>query len=237
MLSVLLIGLLIGMRHAVEADHVAAMASIVCDKPSFRQALTLGGVWGLGHSLALCLFGSVVLSMNTIIPETLAQTLELAVGILMLALGGDVLRRLRQNKIHLHRHRHNDGKVHFHAHSHAGESPDDHTGLKHEHCHSSGFPVRALLIGLMHGMAGSAVVIMIALGSVTSSLGGILYLLAFGTGSIIGMALLSVAISIPLHFSAGRLKHFNKVLQICVGISTICLGLLLLYQQSALLIA
>lgn len=230
--SLLLFGLLIGMRHAMEADHLAAVASLVSRRQSLVETLRQGGAWGLGHTLTLFLFGSVVIFMDTVMPERLAAGLELAVGFMLVLLGGDVLRRVVRERVHFHVHKHGRER-HFHAHSHAGEARAEHDPEHHHHPHPLGFPLRALLVGLMHGMAGSAAVILLALQTMTSSLQGVLYILVFGIGSMLGMALLSVVISLPMRFSAKRLTWAHNGLQLLVGIVTVVLGLLVIREQGS----
>jgi len=232
--SLLLIGLFIGMRHALDADHLAAVASLVSRKQSLASTIRQGSAWGLGHTLTLLLFGSVVIFMDSVMPEHLARGLELAVGVMLVLLGADVLRRLVRDRIHFHVHRHGSDS-HFHAHSHAGEKVSEHNPSHHHHEHPQGFPLRALMVGLMHGMAGSAAVILLALETVTSPLQGILYILVFGIGSMLGMALLSVVISIPMLFSAGRLTWAHNGLQLLVGLMTVGLGVLVLVENSVIL--
>lgn len=228
MFTVLLFGFLIGMQHAMEADHVAAVASLAGRGRSLRQAATQGAVWGFGHSLALFLFGGMVLLMGAAVPQHLAQWLELAVGCMLVLLGADVLRRLARDRIHFHRHRHG-ASVHVHAHSHRGGG--DHGSDPHRHEHPvAGFPLRALLVGLMHGMAGSAALIVLALGTVESLLQGLIYILLFGTGSILGMAILAMVISLPLKYSARSLTWAHNGLQLLVGLVTFGLGAALVYQ-------
>ena len=129
MITLLLLGFLIGMRHALEADHVAAVASLATRSRSIGETVRHGAVWGIGHTLTLFLFGSLVIWMDGVMPEQLARWLELAVGIMLIILGIDVLRRIIQEKIHFHAHRHDNGETHFHAHSHAGEK---HHGENHQ---------------------------------------------------------------------------------------------------------
>ncbi len=233
--SLLLIGLLIGLRHALEADHMAAVASLVSRKQSLAHTIKQGSAWGLGHAISLFLFGSVVIFMDTVLPEYLAKGLEMAVGLMLVLLGADVLRRVIRGKVHFHNHRHVNGNYHFHAHSHAGDSLTRHNAAQHDHQHPQGFPLRALFVGLMHGMAGSAAVILLTLETVTSPLQGMLYILTFGIGSMLGMALLSVVISIPMRLSAQRLTRAHNAFQVLVGVLTIGLGVLVLYENSAIL--
>jgi hypothetical protein len=221
------------MRHALEADHVAAVASLVSRRQSLGHTLRQGTAWGLGHTITLLLFGSIVIFMDTVMPATLARGLEAAVGVMLLLLGADVLRRLVRDKVHFHSHRHEPGQIHFHAHSHAGESLSEHSQSSHDHEHvqHGGFPIRALLVGLMHGMAGSAAVILLALETVESSMQGVIYILVFGLGSMLGMALLSVVISIPMHLSASRLTWAHNGLQLFIGLATMGMGGFVLYEN------
>ena len=161
MLSILLLGFVIGMRHALEADHLAAMATLATRSSSWRHACTQGVVWGLGHSLTLFVFGALVLVLNAVVPESLAQGLELAVGVMLAILGLDVLRRLLRQRVHFHAHCHCSGIRHFHAHTHVRY--EIHDVDRYEHIHRHVFPYRALYIGLMHGMAGSAAMILLTL--------------------------------------------------------------------------
>ena len=228
MLSLLAVGFLLGMRHAVEADHVAAVASLATRPRSIKDIVRLGAVWGIGHTLTLLLFGSIVMLVDTAVPATLAMILETAVGLMLIALGADVLRTLLRDRLHFHVHKHGDGRVHFHAHSHAGEKTHD--SNHHEHEHARGFPLRALLVGLMHGMAGSAALIVLTLQSVSSWATGLLYIILFGMGSIAGMAVLSTALAIPLRWTSGRFTWMHKGLHAAVGITTMALGIFVVYQ-------
>jgi high-affinity nickel permease len=228
MLSLLFIGFLIGMRHALEADHVAAVATLATTTDSLKSAVKQGAVWGLGHTIALFLFGSIVILTDIVMPETMALGLEFIVGIMLLVLGIDVIRKMIRDKVHFHTHQHGKNKQHFHAHKHKNETLHD--PKQHQHKHSSKFPRKALFIGLMHGMAGSAALILLTLQTVTSPLTGLMYILLFGIGSIIGMAALSVVIAIPLRHSAKGLTWLHNGLQGVIGLATIVLGSSLIYS-------
>lgn len=223
-----MLGLLLGMRHALEADHLAAVATLASRSQGTRHAVMQGIAWGLGHTVTLFLACSVVLFLDTVVPERLAQGLEAAVGAMLILLGADLWRRMRRERIHFHAHRHADGTVHLHAHSHAGERAPH--GAHHAHVHPRGFPARALCVGLMHGLAGSAALILLALGTVASPLAGLAYVGLFGLGSIGGMALLSLAISLPLR-GARRITWMYNGLQLTVSLATIAIGSSLLYQN------
>lgn len=228
MLSVLTLGLLIGMRHALEADHVAAVASLATRSGSMRETARLGIAWGMGHTVTLFVIGTSVLLMDGIIPEALSNGLELVVGIMLLFLGLDVLRRLIRDGIHFHIHQHN-GERHVHAHGHA--APVIHDMDAHRHGHRQSIPWRALFVGLVHGMAGSAALILLTLSTIHSLVQGILYIALFGLGSILGMALLSVVIALPLRFAAHRASWFYQGLSASIGVCTVILGAMVIWQR------
>lgn len=227
-LTLLLLGFVIGMRHAVETDHVAAVASLATRSASVRDTIRQGAAWGLGHTLTLFLFGSLVLVLGMAMPEPMAHMLELAVGVMLVILGVDVLRRLARERIHFHLHHHEEGEAHFHAHSHAGETLHD--PRQHAHEHPAGFPFRALFVGLMHGMAGSAALILLTVQTIQSPLLGLVYIALFGVGSMLGMVLLSFAIAIPLRRSACGMTWLHNGLQAVVGVATIFIGGMLVYE-------
>ena len=221
-ISVLLVGFMIGLRHALEADHVAAVASIVTQKQGKSAAWRHGAVWGLGHTITLFIFGTVALLADTLIPHHVAALLECAVGLMLLYLGLDVLWRMSRNGVHFHVHQHH-GKRHLHAHQHhLDESSDDETA--HQHTHSKPFPIRTLMVGIMHGMAGSAALVVLTLNAAQNFWLGMGYILLFGIGSIAGMALISAAISLPFSLSNKRIERFVGYLQLGIGVGTSGLG-------------
>ncbi len=231
MLSILGLGFLMGMRHACEADHAAAVASLATRSGSIAQTIKQGMVWGLGHTLTLLIFSSLVLMLGTIIPERFAQGLELMVGMMLVGLGIDVFRRMRKNRMHFHIHQHPERPPHFHAHGHTEPAHPDNTS----HDHSHGFPYRALLVGLMHGMAGSAALILLTLNTTLSASQAIIYILLFGVGSTIGMGLLSLIMAIPFWYSARSLTWLHNGLQASVGVITTILGILVTLASGSLL--
>ncbi len=222
MTSLLFLGFLIGMRHALEADHLAAVASITSQVNSLKASMKHGAVWGLGHTTTLFLFGSAVIWLDTNISQQFAENLEIAVGFMLIILGLDVLRRLIKQRIHYHPHQHHNKNSHFHAHSHKGEGA--HHTSQHQHSHSP-FPYRTLCIGFMHGMAGSAALILLTLGTIDSVATGMIYMLLFGLGSIVGMALISVVIAVPLKASSNGLTWIHNGLQASIGVLTVGLGI------------
>ncbi len=228
MSTILFLGFLIGMRHALETDHVAAVAVLATRARSIKQAVPLGIMWGVGHTLTLFALGGTVLLMDTVVPDSLARTLEGLVGVMLVILGGDVIRRLVRDRIHFHGHRHNTGTSHFHAHSHAGEKAHDLSHHRHEH--PSSMPLRALFVGIMHGMAGSAAVVLLSLQTVDSLGSGILYIVLFGLGSILGMAVLSAAMAVPLRHAARSMTWAYSGLTAVLGCFSMSLGAFTIYQ-------
>src|SRR5580692_9033360 len=141
---------------------------------------------------------------------------------MLVGLGSHVLWRLWRGRVHFHRHGHGDGTVHFHAHSHAGEAAPH---ARAAHAHEHGFRWRTLLVGLMHGMAGSAALLVLTVSQASSPAVGLGYVALFGIGSMIGMGALSTLIAVPLAFSARWLTWANSGLQGAVGIITIAIGI------------
>lgn len=229
MFGVLGLGFLLGMQHALEADHIAAVSSIAARRSDVRDIVKHGLTWGLGHTLTLFVFAGVAILLGHAIPERFAQPLETAVGVMLVGLGAHVLWRLWRDRMHFHRHRHSDGTLHIHAHSHAGESV---THQKSSHTHEHGFRWRSLLVGLMHGMAGSAALLVLAVSQVANPVIGVFYILLFGIGSMLGMGALSVIIAVPLAVSARWLTWANRSLQVCVGLVTIGIGAMTIYSTA-----
>jgi high-affinity nickel permease len=233
MLGLLSLGFLIGMRHALEADHIAAVSSLATRTRSLSDCLKQGVFWGVGHTLTLFLFGSMVLLLDGVLPERLVSALELAVGLMLIGLGADVLRRLVRERVHFHVHVHEEGVRHFHGHSHRGEAGHG----EHRHAHFRDLPWRALAIGLMHGMAGSAALIVLTMQAAPTAAAGLLYILFFGMGSIAGMAVLSIAIAVPLRVSLTGLTRFHSALHAAVGVITIAIGIATTVEGSRALLA
>jgi len=231
MTGVLLLGLLLGMQHALEADHVAAVASLAAQSRNRRDLLRHGVVWGLGHMLTLSAFAGVVVLAGGHVGGHLAAWLEFVVGITLVLLGGHVLYRLARERMHFHVHSHADGRVHLHAHSHLGEDLP-HGRSPHEHLHHAPFPFRSLLVGMVHGLAGSAALAVLAATTLGSASEGIAYVLLFGFGSLLGMAGLSAAITVPLRFSAGLLTRADRVVRGAVGAITVVLGCAIAVEQA-----
>jgi len=221
MFGILGLGFLLGMQHALEADHVAAVSSIAARRTDVGDIVRHGLTWGLGHTLTLFAFAGAAILLGHALPEYLARPIETAVGVMLVGLGAQVLWRLWRDRVHFHRHGHGDGTVHIHAHSHAGETAS-HGRAPHAHAH--GFRWRSLLVGLMHGMAGSAALLVLAASQAPSAAAGLGYVALFGVGSMVGMGALSAVIAVPLAVSARWLTWANSGLQGAVGIITMAIG-------------
>jgi high-affinity nickel permease len=226
MFGILGLGFLLGMQHALEADHIAAVSSIAARRTEVGDIVKHGLTWGLGHTLTLFAFAGAAIILGHAIPEHVARPIETAVGFMLVGLGAHVLWRLWRDRVHFHTHSHGDGTVHIHAHSHAqnpAEAAIPHARNLHEHAH--GFRWRTLLVGLMHGMAGSAALLVLTVSQASSPTVGLAYVVLFGIGSMIGMAALSTMIAVPLAISARWLTWANSGLQATVGAITIAIGI------------
>ncbi|MGY3588500.1 cytochrome c biogenesis protein CcdA [Bradyrhizobium sp. USDA 4341] len=234
MFGILSLGFLLGMQHALEPDHIAAVSSIAARRTHVGDIVKHGLTWGLGHTLTLFVFAGAAILLGHAIPETVAQPIETAVGVMLVGLGAHVWWRLWRDRVHFHTHSHGDGMTHFHAHSHAGEtvarastvalaSTSPHVRAAHSHAH--GFRWRTLLVGLMHGMAGSAALLVLTVSQAPNPVIGLGYVALFGVGSMIGMGVLSSVIAVPLAASARWLTWANRGLQMAVGAVTIAIGI------------
>ncbi|MGY3444739.1 MULTISPECIES: HoxN/HupN/NixA family nickel/cobalt transporter [unclassified Bradyrhizobium] len=222
MFGILSLGFLLGMQHALEPDHIAAVSSIAARRTHVGDIVKHGLTWGLGHTLTLFIFAGAAILLGRAIPETVAAPIETAVGIMLVGLGAHVWWRLWSDRVHFHTHSHGDGATHFHAHSHAGETLP-HVRAAHSHAH--GFRWRTLLVGLMHGMAGSAALLVLTVSQAPNPAVGLGYVALFGIGSMIGMGVLSSVIAVPLAASARWLTWANRGLQVAVGAVTIAIGI------------
>jgi ABC-type nickel/cobalt efflux system permease component RcnA len=225
LLAVLTIGLVFGLKHATEVDHVVAISTIVSrHKNVFRSAL-VGALWGAGHTASLLIVGVIVLSLRIAIPERVSGWLEFGVALMIIALGVSALwRAARTNsEVHVHQHSH-DGLSHTHVHFHEHENKHI-PSLKTAHSHAvSRIGWKPVLVGMMHGLAGSGALTLLVLTQISSTLIGFLYMATFGLGSIVGMLLMSGLIGLPFAFSSGKLTHVHQGLQTLAAVLSICFG-------------
>ena len=221
--TLLLFGGLVGMQHALEADHLAAMVAMNAGHTSRRALVLRGSLWGLGHTITLLTICGILLLWGGAIPPRTQSILELIVGIMIICLGANVLLRLWRQRPHFHFHQHERGIQHLHAHTHIQESVN-HGKSDHKHNHKDLGLARAVLVGMVHGTAGSAglLVLTATAGSVINSIG---YVLVFGLGSILGMAALSFVVSYPLGILEKCADWINNAAMATVGCAAIMIGI------------
>jgi ABC-type nickel/cobalt efflux system permease component RcnA len=220
------LGFLIGLRHAVEADHVAAVTTMLLERRSLISSAIVGGLWGLGHTIALLGVGILVLLMDFRISEDTERWLEFGVGVMLTLLGLNVLRKLASGeKLHVHKHEHGDG-AHVHPHFHS--SPPVSHELEHSILRSN---PKAVAIGMVHGLAGSAALMLALIPTIDSKTVGLLYILVFGAGSIGGMMLMSLVVGLPFHLTAGRGRGLYRLLQGAAGLVSVALGAFIIYEK------
>jgi len=224
--GILLLGLVTGLRHSIEADHVAAVLSVVASShKNIKRATMLGAIWGLGHTTSLFIAGLLVLLLAVNISDTLSSRMEFGVGIMLLFLGittftgwsvGKFFKGLRHRKSsHKHIHHHYGNVVHSHEHVH-----DD---AEHGHGHKS------LIVGMVHGMAGSGALLLIVLSTIHSIPLGLAYIAIFGAGSIGGMAGISTLIGIPFVKLVNSAK-VSLLLRYAAAITTLAIGAGMMYD-------
>lgn len=222
-LATLLLGLVLGMQHALDADHLVAVSTIVSRHRNPFRAGLVGMFWGIGHTATLLMAGLAVIIFRLTIPDRLALSMEFLVGIVLVTLGAQILWQYRVRRVHAHRHRHEEEQEpHLHFHSHA-DSPEH----GHEHLTSRR---KSLLVGMIHGMAGSAALMLIVLGTINSAWEGVAYILLFGAGSIAGMMAVSMLIGLPFALSAGRFTALNSGIRLAAGALSIALGFMVMYE-------
>lgn len=225
-LGLLALGFTVGVAHALDADHVAAVAAMMGRGDDRRRAMARGAAWGLGHTLSLFAICSVVLLLGLTISPTVEASLELVVGLMIVALGLRVLWKLRRDRVHIHVHEH-DGVRHVHAHSHAGEARS-HEASRHEHRHRPGQGARALLptlgVGLVHGAAGSAGLLVLIVAAAPSVPQAMLAFAVFGIGSLIGMTALTAVASVPLGYVHRGGAWMRTTLGLAIGTLALVVG-------------
>ncbi|MBI3028297.1 MAG: high-affinity nickel-transport family protein [Candidatus Rokubacteria bacterium] len=242
-LSVVLLGLLLGVQHATDPDHVAAVATIVSRRPRFSSGALIGAFWGIGHTLTIVGVGGAIILLNLTISHTVGLSLELAVAVMLVLLGSLRLVWTFKGRDHVRpehlqaAHDHAAGPA-FHSHPHA------HDGVTHSHPHlhpsrrmldalqSVGAPqvLRSVGIGIVHGLAGSAAVALLVLSTIKNPYWATAYLLVFGAGTILGMMAITAAMTVPFTLTARRFAWLNRSLAFGTGAVSLCLGVFLIYQ-------
>lgn len=257
LLAISALGFFLGMRHATDPDHVIAISTIVARQRSIRSAALIGGVWGVGHTLTILVVGGGIILFTWVIPPRVGLSMELSVAIMLIVLGvmnlsglWQAIRGARPPKqgsdhpheahagAHVHSHAHSHGDyVHTHAHSHAPEAHPhrpDQTPLARLDRRLGGVHlyqlVRPLVVGIVHGLAGSAALALLVLTTIGSSAWSLLYLLVFGVGTIVGMMLITAAIGIPFTATGPPSARLHRSLRIASGLISLAFGLFLAYQ-------
>jgi sulfite exporter TauE/SafE len=220
--SVLAFGFVLGLQHATEADHLAAVSTIVSEKKNLLTASFVGGLWGIGHTISLLVVGILVIFLKLELSDVTQDRLEACVGLMLVLLGLNVLSKLiRGDKIHVHVHEH-EGHRHAHVHSHQSETS--------EPSHHRLSP-RSVVVGMVHGLAGSGAFMLFVLPSISSSALAVTYIIIFGIGSIGGMMAMSFLIGLPFHFTAGRFASLNRAIRLVAGLFSLGLGFSIIYEK------
>ena len=231
--SVLIFGMLVGMQHALEADHLAAVAALSAKKSSPGQLVLRGAYWGMGHTFSLFAICGAAILLGLAITERVEATLEFCVGVIIVLLGAHVLITLFRRRIHFHVHQH-DGEQHVHAHAHAGESAG-HDASRHAHAHPRRGFIKALVVGLVHGAAGSGGLLVLVVAVSQSTASALFYVLSFGLGSIIGMAALSFVASYPLKWLEKGAGWLDTAVMAAIGSFAVLIGGGLMIENSTIL--
>jgi ABC-type nickel/cobalt efflux system permease component RcnA len=246
--AIALLGLILGMRHATDTDHVIAVTTIVSAERRMSAATRIGIAWGLGHSLTVFLVGGAIILFKLTISARISMGMEFAVAVVLILLGLSTLARSssafrwllgigpKEHELLAHTHSHeHDGMRHLHPHAHA--SGDEHLHAdhlqsveKHAKRFASGSHERAFGVGLVHGLAGSAAIALLVLTAIPGPMLGLAYLVIFGIGTVIGMAIITTAIGLPMTLTAARLGGLNRTLLVGAGLLSLGFGLFLAYQ-------
>jgi high-affinity nickel-transport protein len=249
LIAVLSLGFFLGMRHATDPDHVLAVSTIVSRHRSMRGAAHVGLWWGLGHTITILVVGTGIVVFGWVIPPRLGLSMEFSVGLMLILLGAFTLfSTLRQvdetvapivdppKHVHSHAHQHGD-YVHSHAHGHAPEAhphaPTDTPLARADRWFGqSGWyqALRPLVVGMVHGLAGSAAVALLVLATIRDPRWAVFYLLLFGFGTIVGMMLITAAIAAPFAASSSRSARLNRGLRLASGVLSLAFGILLAWR-------
>ncbi|HEV2492131.1 MAG TPA: high-affinity nickel-transport family protein [Terriglobia bacterium] len=249
LLAIIALGFFLGMRHATDPDHVIAVSTIVSRERSLRHASLVGILWGLGHTLTIVMVGAAIILFSIVIPPRIGLTMELSVGLMLVLLGlmnlSGFTRWMTENLtpaaggrpvIHAHPHAHGD-YVHSHPHGH---TPDTH-GHKEDQTPQGWLDkmfgelglyqvLRPLIVGVVHGLAGSAAVVLLVLTTIRNPVWAVAYLVVFGVGTIAGMMLITAAIAMPLVFGGDRFGGLTRYFATASGLVSLGFGLFLVYQ-------
>ena len=234
-LVVLAFGFLLGLKHATDADHVVAVASIVSKERNIWQSVWLGASWGAGHSVPLLILGSIIIVAKDATLhrfEAIAPYLELGVGIMLIYLGISTAWNVLRGKLHLHQHNHGSGP---HIHVHASHEPaTQHQSNKETHNNlfifgKPIFRVKSFIIGIVHGLAGSAAVMVALLPTINTVWAGFAYIIIFSIGTMLAMAALSIFLSLPFKATSAK-QTLNRSITLAAATLSIAVGAILIAE-------
>jgi ABC-type nickel/cobalt efflux system permease component RcnA len=228
-LTLLGLGLLFGLKHATEVDHVVAVSTIASQQRNVLRSALVGALWGAGHTAALLIAGVIVLCLRIAIPESVSRWLEFGVALMIIGLGTAALWRALRTRSDFHVHKHSHGGVsHVHIHFHEAETRHQ-AERKHSHAVAT-VGVKPVLIGMMHGLAGSGALTLLVLTQIGSVWVGFLYLAIFGLGSIVGMLLMSGLIGLPFALTSRGVSSLHHRMQLTAAVVSIAFGLWYAYR-------
>ncbi len=246
-ISIIAVGFFLGMRHATDPDHVIAVTTIVTRQRQLTRAALTGAFWGVGHTLTIFVVGAIIILFDVVIPARIGLSMELSVAFMLVILGVmNVAAFLRSTPtfsagassevLHSHAHAHGD-YVHSHAHGHAPEAhphrPDrTPLGLLDRLFGKLALyrPVRPFVVGVVHGLAGSAAVALLVLTTIPNPRWAVAYLLVFGAGTVGGMMLITMSIASAFTFLGKGQQKFSHRLGLVSGVLSLAFGMLLVYQ-------
>jgi sulfite exporter TauE/SafE len=224
-ISILTFGFVLGLKHAVEADHVAAVSTIASEHPSLIGSSFVGALWGIGHTISLLLAGALIVLLHVEISSGVSLALEFIVGLMLIVLGANALRKLlRGGHLHMHVHEHG-GRVHAHPHLHDRQPKSE----AHSH-HGVKLQRRPVIIGMIHGLAGSGALMLLVLSAIRRPAIALVYVLIFGIGSTGGMMIMSALVGLPAKLTAHRFTRANAILRGVAGVFSVALGLFITFE-------
>jgi ABC-type nickel/cobalt efflux system permease component RcnA len=223
--AVLAIGGLLGLRHAFEPDHLAAVSTLAT-RPGGRRlwsAARLGLIWGLGHTVTVGAVALLIIALGVRLPDRFWPAAELLVAALLVLLGMMVIWRYVRGRWHMHAHTHTAAAPHFHLHSHAADP-------SHGHAHAIVDARRSLGFGIAHGLAGSGAIAALLVAAVPDTMSRLVYFAAFGAGTIVGMLGVSLTLSVLVRFAAERGARWAAILHVGAAVMSVVAGAVLAQQ-------
>jgi high-affinity nickel-transport protein len=237
------------MRHALDPDHVIAVSTIVSRQRNPWTAAIIGSLWGVGHTLTITVVGGAIILFGVVIPPRLGLAMEFSVALMLILLGVLSLTGVTQRVTNILTNGNGSpGRMHAHPHSHSDyvhTHPHGHEPGSHGHADTA-TPlwrvdrlfgslgvyqlVRPLIVGIVHGLAGSAAVALLVLAAIRDPLWAVVYLLLFGVGTVAGMMLVTAVIGLPFAYTANRFARMNRYLGVASGLLSLGFGLFLAYQ-------